>query len=661
MKELKYRIYCYLVNRVPAIRKKYMTIRNSGRPGARVWAWLCLFQMNLSYLVHPAKWNMYGENLWDVSRRIDIRLSESNKHKRKLPKEFAKELMQYDVISFDVFDTLILRNVDKPTDVFFFLGLELDYPDFKALRIKAEQEAREICYREHGHREVTVFDIYRQLERETGVPVQTWEREYQLEQQICTCNPYMKMVYEILQKAGKKIIITSDMYFKREQIEGLLGVCGYTGWQDCFVSCEYGKSKSDGTLFGMIEKSIGENLRYAHIGDNRVVDVERPRKLGWNSFYYESVLTKGEQYRPYDMSNVMGSIYRGLVNNRIHNGKDIFSREYEFGYIYGGIMVLGYCQFIHQYAKLHQIDKILFLARDGDILSQVYRKLYPQERIEYVLWSRKAAVKMTTKYYKRDFLRRMLLHKTNQGYTIQRIFEEMELSDMIAECPVESGQLLMDENVGSVKEFLYNNWDWVLRHYEEQIKAGENYYTEVLHNCKKAVAVDVGWAGSGAIALRKLIREEWKLDCELYGLIAGTNTVYNDEIDATEPQLAAGVLDTYMFGQNLNRDVWKYHDYNKGDNILWEAVLASEKPQFKGFLFSKEGTVDFIYGDTEENHAAEIQAGIFDFVEDYMKFELAKEFVIAGRDAYAPMFCILPAFRDAFEKEYNKKINMNVG
>ena len=38
---------------------------------------------------------------------------------RKNPKELAKELAKYDVISFDVFDTCIFRPFSKPTDLFY--------------------------------------------------------------------------------------------------------------------------------------------------------------------------------------------------------------------------------------------------------------------------------------------------------------------------------------------------------------------------------------------------------------------------------------------------------------------------------------------------------------------------------------------------------------
>lgn len=40
----------------------------------------------------------------------------------KIKKELYKA-QKYDIVSFDIFDTLIERNVEKPTDIFFQVGV----------------------------------------------------------------------------------------------------------------------------------------------------------------------------------------------------------------------------------------------------------------------------------------------------------------------------------------------------------------------------------------------------------------------------------------------------------------------------------------------------------------------------------------------------------
>ena len=78
----------------------------------------------------------------DRKKKILKDVSESSKSQRETPEELAKRLAQYDVISFDVFDTLILRPFSLPTDLFFIIGDRLGYPDFERIRRKMEEAAR---------------------------------------------------------------------------------------------------------------------------------------------------------------------------------------------------------------------------------------------------------------------------------------------------------------------------------------------------------------------------------------------------------------------------------------------------------------------------------------------------------------------------------------
>ena len=72
-------------------------------------------------------------------------------------------------MSFDVFDTLLLRDVDRPEEVFSFVGAKLGYPDFRRLRVEAECRAREKKSRVPGTGAVTLSEIWQELERLTAL------------------------------------------------------------------------------------------------------------------------------------------------------------------------------------------------------------------------------------------------------------------------------------------------------------------------------------------------------------------------------------------------------------------------------------------------------------------------------------------------------------
>ena len=157
----------------------------------------------------------------------------------------------------------------------------------------------------------------------------------------------------------------------------------------------------------------------------------------------------------------------------------------------------------------------------------------------------------------------------------------------------------------------------------------------------------------------------WKLPCSITGAVAGTNSVHNFEVDASEIFLQNGKLAAYLYAQSFNRDLWKKHDPNTDDNIFFELLLASPTPQFLGFeLDEVSGEVLYLFGKMDANPEGmkEIQSGILDFVRDYQKHFSGYPylFCVSGRDAYVPILAAsgnkkayLKALKKKFEFEAN--------
>lgn len=420
--------------------------------------------------------------------------------------------------------------------------------------------------------------------------------------------------------------------------------------------------------------------------------------------------------------------------------------EYEYGYIYGGLFVTGYCSFIHNYCKQHNTDKLLFLSRDGDILKQAYDFLYPEDipKTEYVYWSRKAATTLMADEDKHDFFRRFIYHKVNQDYSVGEILDSMGLSQLVEELDdwhdiwlawtlreendarllayrqleedetIEKGSvkwnrvqkhlgrafsrerlernrkrhfvdlkaesILTDRNGYFLRRFIEAKWEKVLDSYRTNQAAAKRYYSEILAGASSAVAIDIGWAGSGARALSHLTEQVWNIPCTITGIIAGTNTLHNQEPDASEPFLQSGKLAAYLFSQNHNRDLLKKHDLNKDYNVFWELLLSSPTPQFAGFyegrlahrkIEKKDGadiylkkldlTLRFGKYDDHLEGIKEIQTGILDFVKQYEEHfhQYPYMFNISGRDAYAPML-LAASHHEKYLKVIEKKFNLEI-
>lgn len=657
-------IYHLLVNRHAGISYRYHKCHDGTTGLQKIASWLYLLLLNFAYYILLCRF-LGRKPQMEVyeSKRLNCKKSESETYLVKNPQlsvaAYVDRLKAYDVISFDLFDTLVFRPFALPTDVFFLVGGTLDCLDFKNLRVRAEEKARTEQMKKCGHSEVSLADIWRVLEQKTGNSAHDGMRvEEHIEQQLCYANAFMLEVWKRLLKMGKKLLVVSDMYLPVDCITAILKNAGYEGEEKLYLSHVYGKSKADGGLYEEVLKDW-PRASLIHVGDNLHSDRDMAKKYGLAVLPYAGIYKNVMLYRPMDMSAMIGSAYRAVVSSRLYNGLCSYSMEYEYGYLYGGLFVVGYCNFIHESYERQGLDKLLFLSRDGDILLQAYRRLYPEDKAVYVYWSRKAAAKLTANLDKHDYFRRFLYHKINQGYTVAQILHTMELDGLLkrmeSQRALKAEDELTDRNVVLLQKWIEKNWDQVTAAYAPQLSAAEKYYAKVLEGCGHAAAVDIGWAGSGALALSHLTEKVWNIPCQITGLIAGTNTVHSAEPDASEIFLQNGKLCAYLYSQSHNRDLLKKHDPNKEYNVYWELLLSSPTPQFTGFYegrmeasadgesarYLEEFDITLAFGKQEDRLEGirEIQKGILDFVDDYYRRfkEFPYMFRVSGRDAYAPM------------------------
>lgn len=589
------------------------------------------------------------------------RASESSLSRLENPEQFARTLLCYDAVSFDVFDTLLFRPFSHPADLFYLVGMELNYPDFHRIRTEVEETLRQRKQRDTGSAEITFAEIWTAMEQETGIPRHVgMAAEWKWEQRCVFANPYMLRVVRELQANGKQVLAVSDMYLSGNDVQNLLEGCGYNGLTACLVSSDYGVSKSDGRLYGKVPECIGPSRTVLHIGDNPQADVVKARESHLFALLYPNVHRTGNRYRTTDLSAITGSIYRGLTDVCLHNGLALYSREYEYGFIYGGLFVTGYCRFIHAYAEAHHPDKVLFLSRDGAVLLQAYRLMYPQEskRAVYAHWSRLAALKITARFFKSEYFRRFLMHKTNQGFTLRQIFGSMELSHLLPqlcrELETDPDEELTNKNIGNVKAYIQDRWNEVLEHYAPQVKAGGVYYRRLLGDSRCAAAVDIGWAGSGALMLDTAVNRLWDLSCPITGILAGTLSGQSMEVNGMEPFLLNGRLVSYLYSSRENRDLWKRHDPVQNHNLYWELLLGAPEGSLLGF-YPGSGDDCRLHFKEPPTHARAITAiheGILDFVRLFCETErrLGLTIPISGRDAYAPMLSVTDRKNRAFCK-----------
>lgn len=202
-------------------------------------------------------------------------------------------------MSFDIFDTLILRRC-SPRDVFSIAEKKYNAQHgdtlctFRHDRVNAELRARSKSTRE----DITLGEIYRELADVYGTEKAGELKAMELEAEFEAVYPNdeLREFYGLVREQGRRVVITSDMYLPGNTIAGMLGRCGYDGYDRLYVSSDFGLSKRKGGLFRfMLWESGVKASEIVHIGDNLLSDYLAPKKYGIRGFLYGGSSSLKEQ------------------------------------------------------------------------------------------------------------------------------------------------------------------------------------------------------------------------------------------------------------------------------------------------------------------------------------------------------------------------------
>ena len=287
------------------------------------------------------------------------------------------EVEGYKYVSFDVYDTLLVRPYVRPHDLFRHIESAYDSPGFAEARIQAESDSRGTYGGETTFDRIyeTIPEQYRHLK----------DVELEFESRVF-CPPDIRDCFNEICKSHRVILI-SDMYLPKAFIQGLLEKCGLRGYDDLYVSCEYKFSKGSGVLFRRVlfdYRIWAKEL--IHIGDNIMSDYHIPRGIGIYAAHVSRPIDRYLRKHPliwkyyrYDPS-FERSMLVSLDMIRSFECTDDF--WYDVSYRFGGPLALDYVNFIHDHRR--ERDTLFFVARDGYNLKAISDRLYPDDDSVYI-------------------------------------------------------------------------------------------------------------------------------------------------------------------------------------------------------------------------------------------------------------------------------------
>ena len=305
----------------------------------------------------------------------------------------AERLGNYETISFDIFDTAILRVTQRPKDVFDHCQEEvrqwLDdsvFP-FTELRMQAERIARADAARDNNFQDVTLEEIYALFARVTGLDAKIVTRIKELElaseERFCYANPRVLELYRKCRSRGLRTFFISDTYLPLAYLQALLASRGFAD-PVIYASSECRKTKYVGSLFThMVADSGARRARILHIGDNVYSDYHKAREKRIKSILIADeaacrfATVRGDHEDDRAKDSLFASTCIGLARKRtISLGRNESEPDrlwLSLGYEIAGPICCAYLSWLFAAAAKRGIRRLYFLARDGYLLYDAFK------------------------------------------------------------------------------------------------------------------------------------------------------------------------------------------------------------------------------------------------------------------------------------------------
>jgi len=436
--------------------------------------------------------------------------------------EFVSRLTQCRIISFDVFDTALIRRHAHPYDVFMEVemraksaGIRCD--GFRHKRPQAEIDARSRRLRENGtYEDPTLDDIYRELSSQYAETscLELRRIELEVESENIVRNPEIFALYQLAFNKKCRFVFISDMYIDEDTIASWLDRSGYVDRLGIWISSKSGRSKREGSLYLDVLQALGVAPEAVlHLGDNRQLDYENARAAGLQAMHYQPLMQGITPGNSIIISRQIGAWRNEALSRRLAVPPHAMAFD-ELGYIYGAPLALAFVYWLtEELVSLGEID-VAFCARDGWLLHQIYeltRQSFGRRLPEscYLLISRQALCLPAIASLE-DEMARFLFAGGRNG-TVRELLERIDM-DLSAFDPEEFGLNLesgirSSETVGKIWQFLRRHEKIVLAAAEKQRKLVERYFRgEGLLHRKRLLLVDLGWNASQQVAVAELLR-----------------------------------------------------------------------------------------------------------------------------------------------------------
>lgn len=302
-------------------------------------------------------------------------------------------------VSFDVFDTLVLRPFLSAAGARDFLALLVrdrhGIEDFGRLRTQAEATARA-----RAGRDVELRQIYAVLREDAGLAADRAEAilALELDTERSLLRPRGEVAAALAAFAAdprRRVVGVSDMYIAEPDLRAILPAAIEPALSRLYVSCDTGWRKdTDAGWQALLAREQADPKQWLHIGDNEHADVRQPLQAGLlfpvhvlrPSAYVDVVPGLRHLRVPAQRRGRWADeLWTGLVANHFAQIGDRHPERFAqtvriedaetFGYAVLGPLLADYLAWLGRTALQRGANKLLFLSREGYLLQRLYARM----------------------------------------------------------------------------------------------------------------------------------------------------------------------------------------------------------------------------------------------------------------------------------------------
>lgn len=459
-----------------------------------------------------------------------------------MDKTLESKILMAKVVSFDMFDTLVLRTIDCPEILFDMMGKIFGVKDFRKIRTSMQAECGLQLQKERHYPHANIDEIYDYIKKNTSIKNTSELMEYEQEKEISILfqNKKMLEIYRFAKENKKRVVITSDMYLLTDTIKKILKKCGYKDFDRLYLSSEERKAKFDGTLYDYLIKE--ENVlpsEILHIGDSLKDDVEMASSKGLETYHYtETKVDKSD--------DISLSIANGIIRLINQNEDDFWIKTGSKA----GLMYLG----LYKELLKKKNNEIYFLARDGYNLFNLFNKYNKDKKAYYCYTSRRAL--LLASITKIDGMAKHNLPPFTFGQTIKEVLEYVCMDKIFDLKDLKkvgfnsfNDRFTTIEEINKFKDIYSLKEKEVLKVCEKERKNALEYFKSLKVLDNDCLFFDCGWNGSSQFLLENFIHScnpRTNFEFYYYGIL---------ENDKSKMQLSHRNHSAYLFDIGKNQDI----------------------------------------------------------------------------------------------------------